>query len=133
MRIGGHATKLDATECICKRITKLAVKERRCGRIIYLVVSFLGGIVNYLATLDKLEASAKKVVGPDNVLPKKDSMGAEDFAYYLQHKPGCLFGLGVMECQPPVPLHNGKMLVNEDALEVGAKVFVQYILDQMEN
>ena len=126
-------TELDAH--IFERITHIAnsVAEDMGGRAEIEVHKFAPALRNDLATLDKLEASAKKVVGAENVLPKKDSMGAEDFAYYLQHKPGCLFGLGVMECQPPVPLHNGKMLVNEDALEVGTKVFVQYILDQMEN
>ena len=60
-------------------------------------------------------------------------MGGEDFAFYLQHKPGAMFSLGVApEGRPIVPLHNGKMIVDENALDIAAKVFVQFVLDQME-
>ena len=126
-------TELDAH--IFERITHIAqsVAEDMGGRAEIEVHKYSPALRNDLTILSRLEESAKKVVGPENVRTKKDSMGAEDFAYYLQHKPGCMFSLGVMECQPPVPLHNGKMLLNEDSLEVGVKVFIQYILDQMEN
>ena len=126
-------TELD--EHIFNRITHIAksVAEDMGGRAELEVHKYSPALRNDLAALDRLENAAKKVVGPENVRSKSDSMGAEDFAYYLRHKPGCMFSLGTMECQPPVPLHNGKMLVNENALEVAPKVFIQYILDQMEN
>jgi hypothetical protein len=34
------------------------------------------------------------VVGADNVLPFEPTMGAEDFSYFLQAKPGCYFTIG---------------------------------------
>lgn len=126
-------TELDAH--IFERITHIAngVAEDMGGRAEIEVHKYSPALRNHPDILNKLESAAKKVVGPENVIPKKDSMGAEDFAYYLQHKPGCLFSLGVQGSQPNAPLHNGKMVVCDDALTVGPSIFIQYILDQMEN
>ena len=86
-----------------------------------------------LAICDKVEAAAAAIVGAENVVPKGESMGAEDFAYYLEEKPGCLFNLGITEPGTEyIPLHNEKLIIDEDALEITPKVFVQYILNQME-
>lgn len=90
-------------------------------------------VINEPGIRDALTAAAEKVVGADKVLERPESMGGEDFAFYLQHKPGAMFSLGVApEGKPIVPLHNGKMIVDENALDVTAKVFVQFVLDQME-
>ena len=81
-----------------------------------------------------LAISAAKVVGKDAVDANKPvEMGAEDFAYYTLHKPGVMFSLGVRpESGVSIPVHNGKMTLNEDAFDIGPKVFIQYILDNME-
>ncbi len=85
------------------------------------------------ATADAIIAAAEKVVGPDMVQEKPISMGAEDFSHYTYHKPGAMFNLGVMPADGNiVPLHNSKMIVNEDVLDVAPKVFIQFVLDQMD-
>ena len=61
------------------------------------------------------------------------SPGGEDFAYYEQHKPGLLFGLGMRNeakgaCHPA---HTKDWDIDEDGLETGVKVFVQFVLDHM--
>ena len=82
---------------------------------------------------DAIVEAAKKVVGEDMVQEKPISMGAEDFSHYTYYKPGAMFNLGVMPADGNVvPLHNGKMIVNEDALDVTPRLFVQFVLDQME-
>ncbi|MBQ7341099.1 MAG: amidohydrolase [Oscillospiraceae bacterium] len=87
---------------------------------------------NDLKVADDIEAAAKKT-GFSEVLPKEDSMGGEDFAYFLEYKPGAMFGIGIKPKDAPViPLHNGKLIIDEDALSVAPKVYIQYILDQME-
>ena len=69
----------------------------------------------------------------ENVFPKKEALGGEDFAYYTLHKPGAMFNTGILdEGMPYVPAHNGKLVVSENSLEAAPKVFVQYVLDQME-
>ncbi len=42
--------------------------------------------------------------------------------------------LGVQDPDRPyTPGHNSKMYINEDSLDVAPKVFIQYVLDRMEN
>ena len=46
-----------------------------------------------------VESIAQSLLGKDNVLPlESPSLGSEDFAYYLQHKPGAVFYLGIIGC-----------------------------------
>ena len=33
---------------------------------------------------------------------------------------------------PVIPLHNGKLVIDESGLDVAPDVFIQFILDQME-
>ena len=86
---------------------------------------------HYLA--DALWDAGVKTVGAENVKEKPLSMGAEDFSHYTYYKPGAMFNLGVMPASGKfVPLHNGKMMVNEDVLDIAPNLFIQFVLDQME-
>ena len=90
-------------------------------------------LINDRDLIDEIEASAIKVVGKDMVLEKPTSMGAEDFSHYTYRKPGAMFCLGVMPADGNyVPLHNSKMMVNEDVLDITPNVFIQFVLDQMD-
>lgn len=90
-------------------------------------------LCNNHSLVNGITAAAARVVGAERVLDRPTSMGAEDFAYYLRHKPGAMFSLGAAPAgRPIVPLHNGKMIVDEDALEIAPMVFIQFILDQMD-
>ena len=62
------------------------------------------------------------------------SPGAEDFAYYEKEKPGLLYGLGMRNEEKGCchPAHNKDWDIDEDALETGVKVFVQFVLDNMD-
>jgi amidohydrolase len=76
--------------------------------------------------------SAQKVVGKDMIRQSPLTMGAEDFAYYTLYKPSALFCLGAMpEDGNFAPLHNGKMTINEDVLDIAPNVFIQFVLDNM--
>ena len=90
-------------------------------------------LVNDHALADHIVEAATKVVGAEMVMEKPISMGAEDFSHYTYRKPGAMFVLGVMpEDGNFVPLHNSKLTVNEDALDVTPNVFIQFVLDQMD-
>ena len=83
--------------------------------------------------VDRVLEAAEKVVGKENIFEQQPSMGTEDFAYFMQYKPGMKFCLGVQpEDGPVIPLHNGKLIIDENGLDVGANIFIQYVLDQME-
>ena len=120
-----HKNEMD--EYIYRRIIEIS---QNVARDTY---KFNPALRNDHAVADGIIAAATKALGAEMVAEKPLSMGAEDFSYYALHKPAAMFNLGVMPADGTVvPLHNGKMIPNEDALENGAKVFIQFVLDNME-
>lgn len=85
------------------------------------------------AMYEAFVASARKVVGSDKVILLPTSPGADDFAYYQKEKPRLLFGLGMRneEKNACYPAHTKNWDIDEDALQTGVAVFVQFVLDNM--
>ncbi|HEU4776982.1 MAG TPA: M20 aminoacylase family protein [Telluria sp.] len=76
----------------------------------------------------------KDVAGADNVNPNVEpTMGAEDFAFFLQAKPGCYVFIGNGEGTHrdgghglgPCVLHNASYDFNDDLLPIGASFWVR--------
>jgi len=88
---------------------------------------------NDLAMYEAFVASARKVVGEEKVVHLATSPGAEDFAYYEKHRPGLLFGLGLRNEEKGAchPAHTRNWDIDEDGLQTGVQVFVQFVLDHM--
>jgi hippurate hydrolase len=55
------------------------------------------------------------------------SMGAEDFSYMLQHRPGAYFRLGQGGAQSGCLLHNPNYDFNDDVIPVGARLFASIV------
>ena len=73
--------------------------------------------------------SAIKVLGQANVIElQKPSLGAEDFAEFLNEIPGAMFRLGVSGSKGCAPLHNSKFNPDERAIAVGIKVITESIV-----
>ena len=72
-----------------------------------------------------------KGIGDEYVKSLGPSMGAEDFAYYLEKVPGSFFRLGVgNEAKGIVhPYHSSLFDIDEDVLPFGVEMFIR-ILDQ---
>ena len=69
---------------------------------------------------------AEALVGPQRVVaPFGPVTGSEDFAYYLQHRPGCFLRLGNGEDSPM--LHNAAYDFNDANLPVGAAYWVSLV------
>ncbi|MBE9179630.1 amidohydrolase [Oculatella sp. LEGE 06141] len=68
-----------------------------------------------------VEAAAQEAWGNDRIqVLLEPSLGAEDFALYLEHAPGTMFRLGVAyPDQPNYPLHHPQFHVNEAAIITG--------------
>ena len=135
MNVSVRTQKTELDEHIYKRITQIAnsVAADMGGRAELETYKYSPALINDLQIVDALEAAAIKIVGADNIFPRKEAMGGEDFAYYLQHKPGAVFNVGIREeGMPQIPAHNGKLVISEKALEAAPKIFIQYILDRME-
>ena len=85
------------------------------------------------AMYEAFVASARKVVGEERVVHLATSPGAEDFAYYEKHRPGLLFGLGLRNEEKGAchPAHTRNWDIDEEGLQTGVQVFVQFVLDNM--
>jgi len=70
-----------------------------------------------------LEEVAVAQLGRNQVLLlDHPSLGAEDFAHYLSHLPGCMFRLGVAGPQGCAPLHHGGFDPNEACLPLAVEL-----------
>lgn len=64
---------------------------------------------------------ANQFMLPENVQETELRMGAEDFGYYTQQIPGCIFRLGVRNEEKGIihNVHTPKFNVDENAIEIG--------------
>ncbi len=74
--------------------------------------------------------SAPGGAGPDGLVSVEQSMGGEDFSWYLQHVPGAMARLGVRTPGDPTPrdLHQPTFLADEAAIAVGVRLFAEAAL-----
>jgi hippurate hydrolase len=91
-------------------------------------------LVNHPAQTAFAIEAMKAVVGADNVDANVEpTMGAEDFAFMLQAKPGCYVFLGNGDGEHrlgghglgPCQLHNGSYDFNDQLLPIGASYWVR--------
>ena len=90
-------------------------------------------VINDPAVRQAVLDSAAKAVGEENIAPMPIKMSSEDFSFYVDKKPGCFIRLGTRNAEKgcvTLP-HNNDFLLDEDALDVGSKVCVQFVLDHM--
>ena len=72
---------------------------------------------------DLLEGIAVEQLGREQVLElAQPSLGAEDFAHYLNHLPGCMFRLGVAGLDGCSPLHHGGFNPDEACMPVAVNL-----------
>ena len=88
-------------------------------------------VVNSARETSLAYRSAGHVVGQDGLMQMDHpSMGAEDFAYYLEDIPGCYVRFGARSGSSPyVPLHSPAFDIDEGVLAVGAAYFAQVAHD----
>ncbi len=89
--------------------------------------------VNHAAETEFVRQTLAQVVGEHNVVPFEPTMGAEDFSYFLQVKPGCYFTLGNGDGSHregghglgPCMLHNPSYDFNDELIPLGATLWVR--------
>ena len=79
-----------------------------------------------MATLGSEAASG--VVGKDAVVPLEPLMVGEDFAYFLEARPGCFFLLGGAPEGAPVVHHTPEFRIDERCLPIGFQVMSAAVL-----
>lgn len=76
-----------------------------------------------------LEAAARDVLGEDAVLLTEQSLGGEDFAWYLTRVPGAMARLGTRTPGGRTyDIHQGDLVVDERAIAVGASLLARAAL-----
>lgn len=88
-------------------------------------------VINHVDNVNQIVRCAQQVIGIDNVdANTQPECWAEDFCYYLQHKPGAFFFLGSGKAESPTnaPLHSNQFDPDEQCLTVGAAIFTQLFL-----
>jgi hippurate hydrolase len=91
--------------------------------------------VNHVAETEFVRGMLEGLVGAQNVADFTPTMGAEDFSYFLQHKPGCYFliGNGDGAHRPgdhgggPCLLHNPSYDFNDELIPLGATMWVRLV------
>jgi amidohydrolase len=80
--------------------------------------------VNEAVSTAMLDAAAERVLGPDSITPAPQSLGGEDFAWYLESIPGSLARLGTRApgSADDFDIHQASFNVDERAIGVGVKL-----------
>ena len=120
-------------EAAIANIKKIAqcVAETAGGSATYTEKKHYPILQNHERLTALMRESAARALGEDKIFVNSRGLGGEDFSYFASEKPGCMLRLGVV---PPdrvkIPgVHNECFLPDEDALEVGVRVLLQFILD----
>jgi metal-dependent amidase/aminoacylase/carboxypeptidase family protein len=80
-------------------------------------------VVNDPVSLARLNAAAELMLGPQASAPTSQSLGGEDFAWYLQEVPGAMARLGTRTPGGRTyDLHQGDLVVDERAVGIGARL-----------
>ncbi|MFL1379591.1 M20 family metallopeptidase [Nocardiopsis protaetiae] len=91
--------------------------------------------INEASSVDVMRAATALALGPDAASPTPQSLGGEDFAWYLEHVPGALARLGTHSPDwdgPMLDLHRGTFDVDERVIGVGTRFMVTTALTALD-
>ena len=123
-------TRNDIAEQI-KKMTEAISKKYSIESICDILLSY-PPLHNDIKSTMILQKSASKLLGPDNVITDfEPCMLGEDFAYFGQYVPAVYFYLGTKIENKQTVLHADNFDVDESAIEIGANVLEQFVLDYL--
>ncbi|MEV0289734.1 MULTISPECIES: amidohydrolase [unclassified Kribbella] len=87
-------------------------------------------VMNDAEAIGVLKRAVELSVGPDAVASTDQSLGGEDFAWYLEHVPGAMARLGVRSpgVEDAADLHTPGFTPDEDAIALGMTVLASCAL-----
>src|SRR3954452_9995351 len=89
-------------------------------------------VVNDPACVALLARAVDKVLGPDGRAPTAQSLGGEDFAWYLTRVPGAMGRLGTREPGGPTyDIHQGNLRVDERAVPIGSELLASVAVEAL--
>ncbi|MCP9944852.1 amidohydrolase [Streptomyces somaliensis] len=113
----------DAPDQIHAAVDEVAALHGAKSQITY--VRGVPPVVNDPVVTELLRESMERRHGPYSVEDTEQSLGGEDFSWYLEHVPGAMARLGVRRPGDParLDLHRGNFDVDETAIKVGVEFF----------
>ena len=107
---------------------------RRGGTIAFHEESKAMPLVNHPEVSQRVLDAAAKIVGQDNIVTMPKKLSSEDFSFYAAEKPSAFLRLGTRNAEKGCTTlpHNNDFMLDEDALETGSRVCVQFVLDNMD-
>ena len=89
-------------------------------------------VVNDVAATQLLAAAVERVLGPEGRVSTTQSLGGEDFAWFLDAIPGSMGRLGTRTPGGPTfDLHQGNLRVDEGATFVAARLLATVAVDAL--
>ncbi|MGH3412275.1 MAG: amidohydrolase [Marmoricola sp.] len=100
-------------------------------------ISYLRGVppvVNRPDSTRMLAHAVQQAVGPENLVPTPQSLGGEDFGWYVDAVPGAMGRLGTRTPGGATyELHRGDLRVDERAVGIGAQVLAAAALKALDD
>jgi amidohydrolase len=88
-------------------------------------------VVNDERATALLATAARRAIGDETVFTAQQSMGGEDFSWYLEDVPGAMARLGVRIPGTDLDLHAAQFDVDERAIAVGVRILAQAAVDAL--
>jgi len=85
-------------------------------------------VVNDARAVRTLTGATVSALGPDAIAEVPQSMGGEDFSWYLEQVPGAMARLGTAIDGYDLDLHQGSFDVDERAIGVGVRLLVHTVV-----
>jgi amidohydrolase len=88
-------------------------------------------VVNDERATAVLATAARRAIGDETVLTAPQSMGGEDFSWYLEDVPGSMARLGVRIPGTDLDLHAAQFDVDERSIAAGVRILAQTAVDAL--
>ena len=132
--VGTLRTLHPDTRSFCKKrikdICEFTCKSFGCDCVVDICEGY-APLINDNFVVDIIKDNVVKLLGENNLVIKKHpSLGADDFAFFLEHSKGAFYHLGCGNKLKDITssLHTSTFDIDEDCLEIGVKLHVENVL-----
>jgi amidohydrolase len=134
--VAGTVRILDAVAWAdCEAIVREAVADIVRPYGVEAVLDYARGVppvVNEPTSNQILGKAVARVLGERGPVPAPQSLGGEDFGWFLEQVPGAMMRLGTRTPGGPTyDLHQGNLRVDERAIGIGARVLAQAVVEAL--
>ncbi len=123
----------DSIATAIRRIAENTASAFRATACVTFGYDHYAPLINDPAMADRVRQSVADTLGPEALVElDHPSMGAEDFAFYLEKVPGAIFYLGNYAPGASHPIHSPYYIFNDDAIPIGIRVFCDLVRRSLE-